>query len=342
MHLIRTLSRFFRPAGAWRWGRLVGAALVGSCALLTLAGILFPIVVAPRPVPASISESVVTALRADPTVFVWGGNASAPTAYVFEDPNCLFCARFDQAAAPLVATGRLRLKVVLVAFLKPDSAGRAAAIWREPSPADALLRNVDRFRDFVEEGAIAPAPATEADRRALDLHLALLRRVGPVETPTVLFRQGNGWVVASGFQKGIFRDIVSPGRIPQPLLPTAVLRLGAATVTAEVARTPAQLETGLMGRAALAPDHGMLFIFPAAQRVCMWMKDTRIPLSVAFIDGAGRIVNTSEMRPETLDSHCSSGAARYALEMGSDWFAAHGVLPGARVGGLLATGGGVK
>ncbi len=117
-------------------------------------------------------------------------------------------------------------------------------------------------------------------------------------------------------------------------LPVLRLRIGGHAVVAEVASTPRQRETGLMERRSLAPDHGMLFVFRHDQDVCMWMKDTYLPLSVAFIDAGGAIRNLADMRPLTLDTHCASGAVRYALEMPLGWFAGHQVAPGARVLGL--------
>ena len=78
----------------------------------------------------------------------------------------------------------------------------------------------------------------------------------------------------------------------------------------------------------------MLFIFPDEARHCMWMRNTLIPLSVAFIDRRGAIVNVQEMKPRTEESHCSARAVPYALEMNRNWFASKGLKPGARVGGI--------
>jgi uncharacterized membrane protein (UPF0127 family) len=121
---------------------------------------------------------------------------------------------------------------------------------------------------------------------------------------------------------------------PPETIPTATLRVAGHPVAAEVAATPAQRQTGLMNRRELAPDHGMLFVFRHDQDVCMWMKNTYVALSVAFIDAQGRIRNLADMQPLTLDTHCASGAVRYALEMPLGWFAAHQAGPGARVQGL--------
>ena len=125
----------------------------------------------------------------------------------------------------------------------------------------------------------------------------------------------------------------APAEIPETL-PSATLHVAGHPVAAEVAATRQRRETGLMNRRSLAPDHGMLFVFRHDQDVCMWMKNTYLPLSVAFIDAQGRIRNLADMQPLTLDTHCATGAVRYALEMPLGWFAAHRVQPGARVQGL--------
>jgi hypothetical protein len=89
-----------------------------------------------------------------------------------------------------------------------------------------------------------------------------------------------------------------------------------------------------MYRESLGPNQGMLFVFPAVERHCMWMKNTPLPLSVAFIDESGEVVSIAEMLPHTEDSHCAARPARYALEMAKGWFAAKGVRAGAKLQGL--------
>jgi uncharacterized membrane protein (UPF0127 family) len=117
-------------------------------------------------------------------------------------------------------------------------------------------------------------------------------------------------------------------------LPQVRLMVGGKALTAEVASTPQQQRIGLMYRRSLPPDHGMLFVWERPQAVCMWMKNTWIALSVAFLDADGRIVNIADMQPLTEDVHCAQTAVRYALEMPLHWFARHGIAPGARVSGL--------
>jgi uncharacterized membrane protein (UPF0127 family) len=96
----------------------------------------------------------------------------------------------------------------------------------------------------------------------------------------------------------------------------------------EVAKTPEELNRGLMGRSSLGKDEGMLFVFENEDYHSFWMKDTRIPLSIAFIDKEGRIVNIQDMRPLTLESHTPPQTILYALEMKKGWFFSNGVKAG--------------
>ena len=123
---------------------------------------------------------------------------------------------------------------------------------------------------------------------------------------------------------------------PAAELPTAALTIGTHKVTAEVAVTPEQRSLGLMNRFSLKPDHGMLFVFERAEPLAFWMKNTFIPLSIAFIAADGSIVNIEDMRPQTEESHWSRGPALYALEMKKGWFAERGIGPGAIVKGIPA------
>ena len=102
-------------------------------------------------------------------------------------------------------------------------------------------------------------------------------------------------------------------------------------ILAEVADTPDARDRGLMFRTALPPDRGMLFVYPNDARHCMWMRNTDVPLSVAFLDGHRRVINTDEMAPHTDASHCATGPARYVLEMPAGWFDQHGVGAGTRL-----------
>jgi uncharacterized membrane protein (UPF0127 family) len=120
----------------------------------------------------------------------------------------------------------------------------------------------------------------------------------------------------------------------QPTLPTVQLGAGLHLIRAEVADRDASRAMGLMHRKALAPNGGMLFIFDDDAVHCMWMKNTPLPLSVAFIDAGGAILNIADMQPHTEDSHCAVRPARYALEMAQGWFAERGIRAGFRLRGL--------
>ena len=120
----------------------------------------------------------------------------------------------------------------------------------------------------------------------------------------------------------------------QPALPTIEINAGIHVIQAEVAGNTATRTQGLMLRKAMAQGAGMLFLFDESAGHCMWMKNTLIPLSVAFIDEAGDIVNIADMQPLDETSHCASRPARYALEMNRGWFKKRGIAPGTRIGGI--------
>jgi uncharacterized membrane protein (UPF0127 family) len=117
-------------------------------------------------------------------------------------------------------------------------------------------------------------------------------------------------------------------------LPTMQLGAGIHVIHAEVANTFESRAQGLMFRKYLGPNEGMLFVFPQAEPHCMWMKNTLIPLSVAFIDAQGKIVSIAEMQPQTETSHCAAAPAKFALEMSGGWFAAKGLKAGTALQGL--------
>ena len=133
--------------------------------------------------------------------------------------------------------------------------------------------------------------------------------------------------------------IAAPAPVRAAELATTTLTIGTQSLTAELATSPAQRETGLMNRFSLKPDHGMLFIFERPEPLSFWMRNTFVALSIAFISADGRILNIEDMRPQTDDPHWSKGAALYALEMKKGWFAERGIVAGALVKGLPAAGG---
>jgi uncharacterized protein len=118
-------------------------------------------------------------------------------------------------------------------------------------------------------------------------------------------------------------------------LPTIGLSLGGAyRVQAEVARTMEQKAKGLMFREHLGDNEGMLFVYDQPDLHAMWMKNTLIPLSVAFIDEKGVIINVEEMQPQTLDAHAAKKPAKFSLEMNGGWFSKRKIGPGAKILGL--------
>jgi len=120
----------------------------------------------------------------------------------------------------------------------------------------------------------------------------------------------------------------------QPSLPRVKLGAGMYLIQAEVADRDDTRATGLMHRASLPDNGGMLFVFEGADIHCMWMKNTLLPLSVAFVDAGGAIINIADMQPLSEDTHCAARPARYALEMKQGWFAERGIRAGMQLRGL--------
>ena len=105
-------------------------------------------------------------------------------------------------------------------------------------------------------------------------------------------------------------------------------------IDAEVAADQQNRMQGLMHRRSMAANQGMLFVFTQADRHCMWMRNTLLPLSVAFLDERGQILNIEDMKPQTENNHCAASPARFALEMNQGWFASKGIKVGQRIGGI--------
>ena len=121
-------------------------------------------------------------------------------------------------------------------------------------------------------------------------------------------------------------------------LPLVELTIGKAKLKAEVAADNNTRTVGLMNRFSLQPDHGMLFVFAQSQPLAFWMKNTYVPLSIAYIDAQGVILNILDMKPHDESTHPSAGAALYALEMKQGWFKDRGIVAGNRVEGLDKAG----
>jgi hypothetical protein len=117
-------------------------------------------------------------------------------------------------------------------------------------------------------------------------------------------------------------------------LPEIALAVNGHKLTAEVAHTDPARAQGLMHRRMLPENRGMLFVFTTTAHHAMWMMNTYIPLSVAFIDERGVIINIEDMKPHTQDTHPAAKPAKYALEMNQGWFGKRGIKPGATVDGI--------
>lgn len=124
---------------------------------------------------------------------------------------------------------------------------------------------------------------------------------------------------------------VTAARAQMPEIP---LTVAGHRLTVEVAGTDATRMQGLMHRRILPENRGMLFVFREVTHHAMWMMNTHIPLSVAFLDERGLIVNIADMQPHTRDTHAATKPAKYALEVNQGWFAKRGIKPGARIEGL--------
>lgn len=121
----------------------------------------------------------------------------------------------------------------------------------------------------------------------------------------------------------------------QPKLKTIPLTIGKQTVTAELAATAESMMRGLMFRTELGANDGMLFVYPQPQKVSFWMKNTSLPLSIAYIDATGTIVEIHDLEPFNEKSvESKSDQIQYTLEMNRDWFASHDIKPGAKIEGL--------
>jgi uncharacterized protein len=124
---------------------------------------------------------------------------------------------------------------------------------------------------------------------------------------------------------------------PQMNLQRTALQAGMHRIDAQVALSPEQRQIGLMWRKAMPAHEGMLFIFDTPSKQCFWMKNTLLPLTAAFVDEDGTIVNLEDMKPLTLEPHCSVKPVRYVLEMNKGWFAKKGIKPGTKLTGAPFT-----
>ena len=122
---------------------------------------------------------------------------------------------------------------------------------------------------------------------------------------------------------------------PQFDLPKATLTLGTNSLSAQIAADDPSRERGLMSRTNLAKNEAMVFVFPQPRPVAFWMKDTPVPLSIAYVGPSGRIFEIHDLKPfDETPVPSASQAVTYAIEVPQGWFAKHGVMAGTTVSGL--------
>jgi uncharacterized protein len=122
---------------------------------------------------------------------------------------------------------------------------------------------------------------------------------------------------------------------PQPKLKTIELTAGMHVIHTELAISPNEQMTGLMFRRGMGANDGMLFLYPDSGVRCFWMRNTLIPLTIAFLKADGTVINFADMAPLDESSHCSEQPAQYALEVPQGWFAKRGFKPGLKLRGAL-------
>lgn len=156
---------------------------------------------------------------------------------------------------------------------------------------------------------------------SIDLRMILGRRV----------LLGLRSLAAVGFVTGLIGTIPTQVLAQERGLLRTTLQAGMHLIRAEVAGDVDSRARGLMFRERLGPNEGMLFVFEQPSTQCFWMRNTLVPLTIAFLADDGRIVNTADMEPKSEASHCSSESVRYALEMERGWFAKRGLTRGDRI-----------
>jgi uncharacterized membrane protein (UPF0127 family) len=132
----------------------------------------------------------------------------------------------------------------------------------------------------------------------------------------------------------LFIYISQLGLVSAQSLPQAELQIGLHKITAEIASTAGQRQQGLMYRNFLPANEGMLFVFESTATHCFWMRNTKIPLAIAFIDTEGKITNIEEMKAMTETNHCPTKPIKFALEMNQAWFSKLGISAGHTVSGI--------
>jgi len=131
----------------------------------------------------------------------------------------------------------------------------------------------------------------------------------------------------------LFASATAASQTGPQKLPSIRLNAGIHNIQAEVAQSADERSIGLMFRETMGTNEGMLFAFEQPAQQCFWMKNTLLPLSIAFIADDGSIVNIDRMKPQTLESHCSVKPVRFVLEMNDGWFEKRGIKPGTKLRG---------
>ncbi|MBM3869343.1 MAG: DUF192 domain-containing protein [Verrucomicrobia bacterium] len=136
---------------------------------------------------------------------------------------------------------------------------------------------------------------------------------------------------AAGPGAGAAVDPTESGR-PQPKLPTVKLWLGAHEVVAEVARTPVEHQVGMMWRTNMAELEGMIFIFDEPDRRAFWMRNTLVPLDIAYLASDGTLLEVHAGQPRNeAQLPSESDRVQFVLEMRQGWFQRNNVKPGMAV-----------
>lgn len=167
---------------------------------------------------------------------------------------------------------------------------------------------------------------SDARRKRLTAWLAVLCFASPLVLACGEAGGTNTGTPAAGQQAG--QPVPAGGG---QVVRTAQIRIGGVEVTAEIADNEELRAQGLMHRDSLPQNHGMLFVYGTAEVRSFWMRNTRIPLDIAFIDANGAIINIEQMEPQSDQNYYSQGPMMYALEMDQGWFEANGVGPGDRL-----------
>jgi len=134
----------------------------------------------------------------------------------------------------------------------------------------------------------------------------------------------NDWYILKCYRnisRWIMKKVKSQNLKRPPFFPKVELQVGVHRIIAEVASTKNTQEYGLMFRKQLPENHGMLFVFEKIGKYCFFMKNTSLPLSIAFLKKDGSIIQIYDMQPYSLDKICTNKSVRYALEMNQGWFA---------------------